>query len=381
MNHQSPLPSDTRDDRDGLEAAARAYLPDATEIATIAGHPDIVRVSAPSGIWGVRQLPEGTPITDVAFSHRVMEAALEAGLVTVPAILPPPEAPEETALRLGTRLYDARRWMPGEPPRRSDAAWPEPDDRIDIPVVLRGEPFSTVIASLARLHEATVSLADTPNAPEAPLRLLPGAVRQAHGRHLGALRPRARYEPSIQRWLATSERLLAAAEPMVLAATRETPLPSSVLHLGLWPAHVLLDEGKVSGLLGWERVAAGSPLLDLAQAILRLQGWTDDAVEVALGVYGESQELAPQQRRLLPAVAALDAVATTGRLLEQTFTTATTARPPTVLKGAIDMMLDSMAALDRNLNAPSDKSRRRVWNRQRPSPGRARGGKPREPKR
>ena len=36
------------------------------------------------------------------------------------------------------------------------------------------------------------------------------------------------------------------------------------------------------GLLGWERVAAGSPLLDIAQATLRLQGWSDEAVEVAL---------------------------------------------------------------------------------------------------
>lgn len=154
-------------------------------------------------------------------------------------------------------------------------------------------------------------------------------------------------------------------------------MPSSVLHLGLWPAHVLIADGELSGLLGWERVAAGSPLLDLAQAILRLQSWSDESVESALGAYGDVRELAPEERRLLPAVAALDAVATTGRLLEQTYVNQETTRPPSALRAAIDRMLRSMTALDRNLNAPTEKSRRRTWNRQRPAPGsRAKGGPP-----
>ena len=211
--------------------------------------------------------------------------------------------------------------------------------------------------------------------------MLPGAVRQAHGRHLGALRARARREPAIQRWLATGERLMAAAEPIVVVATEDPGLSTRVLHLGFWPAHVLLEGDSLTGLLGWDRVAAGSPLLDIAQATLRLQGWSDEAVEVALGAYAEARPLSPEERRLLPAVAALDAVATTGRLLEQTYAVEETARPPTALRAAIDMMLRSMTALDRSLIEQSTvgKSKRTPWRRgPRPTPPRGQeGGKSR----
>jgi aminoglycoside phosphotransferase (APT) family kinase protein len=209
--------------------------------------------------------------------------------------------------------------------------------------------------------------------------MLPGAVRQAHGRHLAALRARARREPAVQRWLATGERLMAAAEPIVLSMPEDHAPPASVLHLGLWPAHVLLESEVLTGLLGWERVATGSPLLDIAQATLRLQGWSDESVEVALGAYGEARPLSPEERRLLPAVAALDAVATTGRLLEQTYAVDETARPPTAVRAAIDMMLRSMTALDRSLivQATVGKSKRTPWRRgPRPTPVRE-GGKSR----
>jgi hypothetical protein len=247
--------------------------------------------------------------------------------------------------------------------------------------VLTPAAFSAVIAAAARLHDVTTLVATRDGIPTAPLSMLPGAVRQAHGRHLAALRARARREPAVQRWLATGERLMAAAEPIVLAASEELGLPASVLHLGLWPAHILLEEDALTGLLGWERVAAGSPLLDIAQATLRLQGWSDDSVEVALGAYGEVRPLSPEERRLLPAVAALDAAATTGRLLEQTYAVDATARPPTAVRAAIDIMLRSMTALDRSLIAQAavGKSKRTPWRRgPRPTPPRVQeGGKPR----
>ena len=241
--------------------------------------------------------------------------------------------------------------------------------------------FSAVIAAAARLHDATTIIAARPGIPTAPVSMLPGAVRQAHTRHLAALRARARREPAVQRWLATGERLMAAAEPIVLATSEDLGLPASVLHLGLWPAHVLLEGGALTGLLGWERVAAGSTLLDIAQATLRLQGWSDESVEVVLGAYGEARPLSPEERRLLPAVAALDAVATTGRLLEQTYAVGETARPPTALRAAIDMMLRSMTALERSLTvqATVGKSKRTPWRRgPRPTPKRVQeGGKTR----
>jgi len=378
---QTSSPSTAQSVIQDLLQAAQAFFPNLTSAEAISGHPDIVRVTTPTGTGRVRRWPAGILAADIAFSHEVMATAREAGGIAVPQIVPLATNPDEASLRIGNRHFDAQTWMPGTPPPRSEASWPNLEDRIDIPVVLAPAPFSTVIAASARLHDATVAFAARPEIPAAPLSMLPGAVRQAHGRHLAALRARARREPAIQRWLATGERLMAAAEPIMFAASEDLGLPTSVLHLGLWPAHVLLDGDSLSGLLGWERVAAGSPLLDIAQATLRLQGWSDEAVEVALGAYAEARPLSPEERRLLPAVAALDAVATTGRLLEQTYGVAETARPPTALRAAIDLMLRSMTALDRSLIAQATvgKSKRTPWRRgPRPTPPRAQeGGKSR----
>jgi Ser/Thr protein kinase RdoA (MazF antagonist) len=378
---ETSIPSAAEAVSEDLLQAALLFFPDSTAADAIPGHPDLVKIATPATTGRVRRWPSGVLATDIAFSHEVMAAARDEGVTSVPRLVSPPAAPNEPSLRIGSRHFDAQEWSPGTPPPRSEAAWPSPEDRIDIPVVLTPATFSAVIAAAARLHDATTLIAARDGIPIAPLSMLPGAVRQAHGRHLAALRARARREPAVQRWLATGERLMAAAEPIVLAATEELGLPASVLHLGLWPAHVLLEGDALTGLLGWERVAAGSPLLDIAQATLRLQGWSDESVEVALGAYGEARPLSPEERRLLPAVAALDAVATTGRLLEQTYAVDETARPPTAVRAAIDMMLRSMTALDRSLVAQATvgKSKRTPWRRG-PRPTRPRvqeGGKPR----
>jgi Ser/Thr protein kinase RdoA (MazF antagonist) len=378
---ETSSPATTPAVSEDLLQAARAFFPDYTAASTIPGHADVVKITTPANTGRVRRWPSGVLATDIAFSHEVMAAARDAGLRFVPRLVSPPTSPNEPTQRIGTRHFDAQEWSPGAPPPRSEAAWPDPEDRIDIPVVLTPAAFLAMMAAAARLHDATTTIAARPGIPTAPLSMLPGAVRQAHGRHLAALRARARREPAVQRWLATGERLMAAAEPIVLTIPEDAGPPATVLHLGLWPAHVLLEGDALTGLLGWERVAAGSPLLDIAQATLRLQGWSDESVEVALGAYGEARPLSPEERRLLPAVAALDAVATTGRLLEQTYAVDETARPPTAVRAAIDMMLRSMTALDRSLIAQASvgKSKRTPWRRgPRPTPTRAQeGGKPR----
>ena len=365
---------------DDLIQAARAFFPDLVAVDALAGHPHIAKVVTPAGLRRVRRWQPGATEGDVGFSREVMAAARAAGLILVPALVDPPAAADEPALRLGDRLYDAQEWLAGRPPPRAEAYWPAPEDPVDIPATLAAAPFSAVIAAAARLHDAATTLAKRPDIPAAPLAMLPGAVRQAHERHLRALRARARREPAIQRWLATSERLIASAEPVVAEATPDESLATCVLHLGLWPAHILLDEGTVVGLLGWEQIAVGSPLLDLAQATLRLQGWSDEAVESAVGSYSDVRPLSPEERRLLPAVAALDAVATTGRLLQQTYAVAETARPPTALRAGIEMMLGSLSALERSLTAQAavGKSKRTPWRRGPLPPPRRQGGTPRE---
>jgi aminoglycoside phosphotransferase (APT) family kinase protein len=366
---------------DDLHAAALAFFPAATAIQPVAGHPAVARVETPAGPMRVRRWPPAVAPRDVALAHRVIAAARAGGVTVAPEIVNLPGSRESVYRRDGT-LFDAQVWLPGKPPSGAETRWPEPGDRIELPVALPHGSFAEVVHALATLHASTAALAGEPDLPAAPLGMLPGAVRQAHARHYEALRARAPREPAIQRWLATSERLLAAAGPLVLAAAPDARLPVTVLHLGLWPSHVLLADGALAGLLGWERVAVGSPLLNLAQAILRLHGWTHDSVEAAIGAYSDTRSLAPEERRLLPAVAALDAVATTGRLLEQAFVPGITERPPTALRAAIDMLLRSLAAIDRDLSAP--RSKHRQWRPARPA-GQpripAKGARPRERRR
>lgn len=350
-----------------LTAAAHAFLPDATNIAAIAGHPDLARVAAPSGLWRVRAWPAATSVAEIEAIHQVITAVHGAGAAAAPVVLPlVPPASSSVLLRDG-RLYDALRWLPGEPPAGAAVAWPDADHIVDVPIVLPPSAFGEVMAFVARLHDLSPALAAEPAIPAAPLSFLPGAVRQAQSRHFQQLRPRARHEPVIQRWIAISERLLLAAEPAVLAAAAERPARGTILHLGLWGAHVLSEQDHLTGILGWERTSAGDPLLDIAQAVLRLQGWSDDAVELGLGAYSEMRPLAPEDRRLLPAIAALDAVATTGRMLEQVYDVDGADRPPPSLRTGVNLMLDSLATLDRTLNAPS-RVRKRTWVRKGPPP-------------
>src|SRR4051794_11209291 len=245
--HRTSSPSAAQSVSDDLLQAAQAFFPDFTAAEAIAGHPEVARVTTPTGTGRVRRWPAGVLAADIDFSREVMATAKDAGITPVLRLVTPPTTPGEPSLRIGNRHFDAQMWLPGTPPPRSEAAWPNPEDCIDIPVVLTPVAFSAVIAASARLHDATTAIATRPGIPTAPLSMLPGAVRQAHGRHLGALRARARRERAIQRWLATGERLMAAAEPIVATATEDPGLSTSVLHLGFWPAHVLLEGDLLTG--------------------------------------------------------------------------------------------------------------------------------------
>ncbi|MFN8590729.1 MAG: aminoglycoside phosphotransferase family protein [Thermomicrobiales bacterium] len=318
-----------------------------------------MKVQSSTGTRKVRQWPAAATHGDLAFGHEVISAARDSGLETVPAVLSLPDS-NETVLRIGTRLFDAQDWLPGQPPPRAETFWPEANDRIDLPAALPVPLFAQVIAAIAIVHGSTTTLAAQPGVPAAPIAALPDIVRQAQARQLASLRARAPREPAIQRWLATGERLLAAAEPVIVDATATGALPVAAVHLDLWPSHVLRSEDSITGLLGWERAVAGSPLLDLSQAIVRLRGWSEEAVEAAIGAYSERVALPPAERRVLPAIAALDAVATTGQLLVQAYPAGVAERPPSLLRAAIDMMLRSLTELEHGLTIAAAKRPRRA---------------------
>lgn len=344
---------------DELSAAAHAFFPDLTAIVPVADHADLARVTTAAGPRKVRRWPLPASPRDLTFGHEVLAAAHSAGTDLIPMVYRLPES-GDTTLRLGTRLYDAQDWLPGNTPPRAEIFWPESIDRIDLPMSLPVPVLTQVATGLAKVHGASTAVAARPGVPAAPIAALPDMVRQAQSRQLAALRARAPREPAIQRWLATGERLMTAAEPIVAEAAANGHFPVTAVHLDLWPAHILLTGETLTGVLGWERAVAGSPLLDLSQAIVHLRGWSEEAVEAAIAAYSEHVSLPPAERRVLPAVAALDAVASTGRLLVQAYPSRVTERPPSALRTAIAMMLRSLTDLEHGLTVATAKRPRRA---------------------
>jgi len=311
-------------------------------VGPVAGREHLARVEAATGAWKLRRWPEEVAGERIAFVHQVLAAAA-GGAVPAAATLPEGEG-EGTVLTLAGRRYDAQRWLPGRP-AVSPAASQFVGATDHLPAVLPEATVAELASLLGRLHRETAVLAIRRAAPAAPLAGLVPAVRRAWAGQRERLRPVAARTPEIQRWLAIGERALPAAEAALSASPVLEQPPIAVLHLGLWPAHVLLADpptGGVAGLIGWEGAAAGSPLLDLAQLVVRCRGWSAGAAELAIAAYGESRPLPPEERRLLPAVAVLDLVASAGAILDLAFGPDAEGAPPSRLRGAATSFVNSL---------------------------------------
>ncbi len=366
-----------------LDEAGRAFFPDAVRIDPVAGRDHLARVETPAGAWRVRRWPVGTPDTRIAFVHDTLTCLGDAGVAVTPAVAGLASPAAGQILILGERRYDAQTWLPGQPAGRSLVNPELSDDAVDLPAVLTEVTFIALIEAVARAHAATEDLARQPEVPAVPFPGLSVAVRQAWSAQRARLLPLAPKTPLIQRWLATGERAI----PVALAALdRAAPAESVspvVLHLGLWPAHVLLDAdggapGDLVGLIGWEGAAAGSPLIDLAHVVARCRGWSAANAEVALAAYAAVRPLDPSERRLLPAVAALALVAATGRLLDLLHAHRGADAPPpsTALRNAAASFVTSLEAATA-VAAQGDEPRKptaRRWQHRSPAPQRQPGG-------
>jgi Ser/Thr protein kinase RdoA (MazF antagonist) len=160
------------------------------------------------------------------------------------------------------------------------------------------------------------------------------------------LRPIAPTHPPVQRWLRLGEQLLPAAERAILEANLHQLRPV-VAHAGLWPAHVLVERATVTGLLDFGAAVVTTPLLDVAQLVTRFAGWTAEHAELVLASYSGAFLLTPEERRTLPAMAALDLVVEAARLLRFGYAEVL---PPasvqaTAAKAGALAMLDSMEAV------------------------------------
>lgn len=328
-------------------AVARTFLPGAEAIEPVAGRATLVRARQGDAWWKIRRWPETTTRARLEFIHRVQAEVNSAEPAVAPGLLP---APDGTAIVLANgTLHDAQRWLPGEAVGGGNDVLVRGNRWATLPEAVPDEVFGDVVRTVALVHARTEALARQHPTAGPPLSELIIAVNHAWKAQRGVLRPLATATPAVRRWLAAGERALPAAEAALAAAGEGAGRPA-VDHFGLWPAHVIASEsfgqagdGAIAGLIGWEHTNTGSPLIDLVQVVSRFRGWSAASAEMAIAAYGDVVPLRPEERRLLPAVAALDLIATSGQMLIFAYGGRPEGtRPSTAMREAARSLLDSL---------------------------------------
>ncbi len=367
----------------GLAQAISEFFPDATSVEAAAGRAHLARVDASGRVWAVRRWPAGTPRARLDFVHAMLAEARAAGMEFVPEVAARPGGGGSIIAAEGV-LFDAQSWLQGRAPLRGPDLLDEQGRGIDRPSPVSAEAMAAAVKTIASFHSATESLAASDGVPRAPLDSVLRAIRATWEEQRQRLRPIAPRTPHIQRWLRSGEVVVPGAVDSLANANFLRSRPPVVNHLKLWPAHVLVSRidgrDRISGLLDFADAAAGSPLLDLAQIAGHFNGWTGAAAEEAIGAYADVRTLAPEERRLLPAIAGLDLVVETGRLLILGYATRSimeTGGGDTIRAGAATLLLslEALAPAVQRGDRP-EPSRARKWNYgPRPGgPGPRRGG-------
>lgn len=361
--------------------AIQRLIPDATDVRTVDNRAHLARVESASGSWCVRRWPSGTAPERIAFVHDLLRASREGDCTFVSDL---PEG-SPAFIEDDGHFFDAQSWLPGRSPSRGLDVHDQAGRVINRPAKISESALASAVTRLGRWHVALTPLASREQIPAMPLDSFVRAVRATWEFHRQELRPVASRTPHIQRWLRSSETVLPAAVDALDGADYLRGRPLVVGHLNLWPRHLLFSRGdgtdQLTGLIDFERAAATSPLIDLAQTLTRFNGWSGGAAEEVIGAYATVAPLAPEERRLLPAVAGLDLIAEIGRLLAWGYLSqsiAETGGGDLIRAGASAMLLSLEAvapAVARGDRKEAPKARQWV-HRPRPTPP----AKPRQPR-
>ncbi|HET8630487.1 MAG TPA: phosphotransferase [Thermomicrobiales bacterium] len=306
-------------DEDGFREAAARLLPAGAALDPVVGARRIVRATLGDEQWVVRRWrPDNHPV----FTRDALAAMHADGVDRVPA----PVGPESGAPIVTVRdeRYDAQTWLPGRPLNRYGGLLSPDGQSINLPLHQTTPTDAIVVAGvelLARCHLASAQIAARPDAPRGTIggKLVGVRTRWQHRRpKLGAI---AADITEIRRWLRCGTRVIPAGSDLLRADEAAMQDASVVTHGDIWPAHLLVGQGgaTLTGIIDWEYARAGSPLIDLAAFATHISGWSAARAELILGAYTGIAPLSPGQRRLLPAVAALDLLDEVGWLLELGF--------------------------------------------------------------
>jgi len=360
---------------DQLLRAATRFFPNATKTEPVGNHAHLLHVETDSGSWVVHRWPQTTTPERVAYIHRILNLARSEGIDVVPAVAT--TADGDSIVVIDDMLFDAQSWLPGRTPTRGLEVTDPRGRVINRPAQLSASAITATIHAVAKFHLATESLAADADLPRASLEAVLRAVRSAWDEYRQRLRPLAPRTPHIQRWIRSSEPVFDGAIESVTSANFLQLRPRVIAHLNLWPAHLLISrrdgDESLTGLIDFSESAASSPVLDLAQIITHFNGWTGASAEAAIGAYTSVRPLAPEERRLLPAIAGLDLIVETGRLLvlgHATPAIVETGGGDTIRSAAASMLLSLEAiapAVQRGDRPEPPKARK--WDYSRPKAG------------
>ena len=314
----------------------------------------VVHLTGPAGDLVLRRWDAGATASRIAFIAEALDAARAATGEIVPPIDPVPGHPDQRSVLVRGNLYTRSPFLPGRRLARYGGYRTPPGETIDVPLH-ESAGAHTLIADVARtlaqVHAATTELAARKDAPVTTLGSMLAAVRNLWFEQRKVLGDKAASQRDIRRWLRCGNRIIPAASDALRRDASLLADRSVVVHGDIWPGHVLIegrdDARRITGITGWSSAAAGSPVLDLAALSVHMQGWSAALTEAIVESYSAVTPLAPEQRRLVPVVAALDLVARVAWLLNLSYLDDQMINHPAmpVLRSGMKTLLNSLETL------------------------------------
>jgi len=383
--------SDGNDMADEIDAqllrAAQCFFPDLSQGEDVPRAPHILRVDLSGALFAVRRWESDATESAIELSAECLGLAHAAGETRVPTLVSVPDRTGHHSLLLDGRLYSAATWLPGRPIARYGGSRTPDGETIDIPLPPSAPAEDVIFETVrvvGRFHTASRSVAARSSTPSRSFNSQMAAHRISWERHRRVIGHHAGSFPEIRRWLRCGNRILPVIGERLEATAKAAQDRSVICHGHLWPVHLLVDgpgAGRsLTGVAGWNHLAAGSPVRDLAQLAVHSSGWSAAVAENILGAYTEVAPLAPEERRLLPVAAALELVGEVARLLILAFIDDTMIDDPAqpVLRSGLKTMLTSLENLTGVL-APEEGDKRGGTSWRRTSTGGTRGAGPRRP--
>jgi Ser/Thr protein kinase RdoA (MazF antagonist) len=319
----------------------------------------------------LRQWPEGTSPAQVDAIAQVL-AVMHAGAGDViPVIRPHATDDRAMATTVKGRQYSAITWLQGRPLGRFGGYVDADGNPITLPLPESShadEVIVQVAAAIARAHAASedVRRADL---PVYTIATLMERVRKYWFEQRKVLGDKAADERDIRRWLRCGNRIIPTTSDLIRNEPAQLTDTSVVIHTDLWPENILITgqgtERQLTGIVGWRHMSSGSPVLDLAQLTVYMQGWSAALTESIIESYATNRHLRPDQRRLVPAVASLMMVETVGKLLTLNYLDSRMIghEATSVLRSGMKTLLDSLERITHILAPDIEQTER--FNRQR----------------